>query len=68
VLSEETRFLLGNEDYIRTRLKSAYDLVLRAEITGDKDKKVKYLLTALGTIRECLKLLGASDAETVATP
>jgi hypothetical protein len=56
----ERRFLLGNEEYVRVQLKSAYDLVLKAQISHGKEQQVKCLLTASGTIRECLKLLGVN--------
>jgi hypothetical protein len=62
-MEKETRFLLGKDDYIRTQLKIAYDLILRAEISSNKEQRVKYLLTALGNIQESLKLLGVDPCQ-----
>jgi len=61
ILQSETRFLLGKDDYIRTQLKITYDLVIKAEMTSNKEQRVKYLLTALGNIQESLKLLGVEN-------
>jgi len=60
-LHRETRFILGNNDYVRSQLQVTYELVLKAQLTSKKDQKIKYLLAAIGNIQETLKLLGVED-------
>ena len=63
MLHSEARFILGDEEYIKTRLETAYDLTLRARLTSNKEHRIKYLLIAFGCIQEVLKLLGVKDWE-----
>jgi len=62
-LNDESRFILGNEEYIKTQLDMAYVLILRAKLTSNKEQRVKFLLTAFGSIREVLTLLGVKNWE-----
>lgn len=62
--NSEARFTLGDDDYVKTQLQATYNLVLRAEITASKEQKIKYLLVALGNIRDVLKRLGVETSPT----
>lgn len=62
-MNDESRFILGNEEYIKTQLDMAYVLILRAKLTSNKEQRVKFLLTAFGSIREVLTLLGVKNWE-----
>jgi len=54
----EQQGLLGSDEYIRSRLRILYDLVLRAEITHDPRRQTRLLITAQSIVNECLRLLG----------